>query len=141
MNIIGWGIVAVALLFHALAYSQRVLIGGKVGGQINNPIGYPPGPDSSSSQDRILFGPMMEVHATHGMSVEFDALYSKFADVSSFCCGFAGASAPQIIGTSTTSIHSWQLPLILKWRLQLHRQAISLGAGFSSRNISSASHL
>ena len=140
MKIIGWGVVAGALMLPALAYSQRVLIGGKVGGQINNLYGYP-GPSSSSSEDRILFGPMMEVHATHGMSVEFDALYSKFADVSSFCCGFAGASAPQIIGTSTTSIHSWQLPLILKWRLQLHRQAISLGAGFSSRNISSVSHL
>ena len=77
MKIIGWGVVGVALLLPVLAYSQRVLIGGKVGGQINNLYGYP-GPSSSSSQDRILFGPMTEVHATHGMSVEFDALYCWF---------------------------------------------------------------
>jgi hypothetical protein len=138
MRIIGWGIVAIALLLPALAYSQRVLIGGKVGGQINSLYGYP-GPDSSSSEDRILFGPMMEVHVTHGMSVEFDALYSKWADVSDACC--AERTPPFISATGTTRMHSWQLPLIPRWRLQLHHQAISLGAGFSARNISSASHL
>ena len=140
MKIIGWGIVAVALLLPALAYSQRVLIGGKVGGQINNPYGYPGAP-SSSSQERILFGPMTEVHAAHGTSVEFDALYSKFADFSSPCCPPFSISGSQIIGTQTVRTHSWQLPLILRWRLQLHHQAISLGAGFSARNIFTASHI
>jgi len=140
MKIIGWDVVAVALMLPALAYSQRVLIGGKVGGQINNPYGYPGAP-SSSSQDRILSGPMTEVHATHGMSVEFDALYSKFADFSSACCPPFSISGSQIIGTQTVRTHSWQLPLILRWRLQLHHQAISLGAGFSARNIFSASQI
>jgi hypothetical protein len=60
MKIIAWGIVAVALLLPALAYSQRVLIGGKVAGQINNPYGYP-GPSSSSVEERVLFGPMKGV--------------------------------------------------------------------------------
>jgi hypothetical protein len=113
MKIIGWGVVAVALLLPVLAYSQRVLIGGKVGGQINNPYGYPGG-SSSSSEERILFGPMTEVHATHGMSVEFDALYSKFADFSSACCAPEFLAGPQIIGTQTVRTHSWQLPLILR---------------------------
>ena len=140
MKIIGWGVVAGALMLPALAYSQRVLIGGKVGGQINNLYGYP-GPSSSSSEDRILFGPMTEVQATHGMSAEFDALYSKLADFSSGCCVLFPLSGPQISGTQTVRMHSWQLPLILRWRLQLHHQAISLGAGFSARNIFTASHI
>src|SRR5215831_16801345 len=140
MKIIGWGVVAVALMLPALAYSQRVLIGGKVGGHINNPYASP-GASSSSSEDRILFGPMTEVQATHGMSVEFDALYSKLADFSSPCCPPFTVSVLPVIGTQTVRTHSWQLPLILRWRLQLHHQAISLGAGFSARNIFSASQI
>jgi hypothetical protein len=140
MKIIGWGVVAVALLLPALAYSQRVLIGAKVGGQINNPYGYP-GPSSSSLEERILFGPTTEVHVTHGMSVEFDALYSKSADFLSSCCAPLGLAETQVIGTYTARMHSWQLPVTLKWRLQLHHQAISLGAGFSARNIFSASQI
>ena len=140
MKIIGGGITAVALLLPALAYSQRVLIGAKVAGQINSPYGYP-GPSSTSVEERVLFGPMTEVQVTHGMSVEFDALYSKLADFSSPCCPPFTVSVLPVIGTQTVRTHSWQLPLILRWRLQLHHQAISLGAGFSARNISSASHI
>jgi len=140
MKIIGWGVVAGAFMLPELAYSQRVEMGAKVGGQINNPYASP-GASASSSEDRILFGPMTEVQVTHGMSVEFDALYSKFANFSSACCPPFSISGSQIIGTQTVRTHSWQLPLILRWRLQLHHQAISLGAGFSARNIFTASHI
>ena len=140
MKIIGWGIVAVALLLPALAYSQRVLIGGKVAGQINSPYGYP-GPPSSSIEERVLFGPMTEVRASQGMSVEFDALYQRSPNFSSGCCAPQSLSVPPISGTYTVRMNSWQLPLTLMWRLRLHHQAISLGAGFSARNNSSASHI
>ena len=130
--------VTLAILFHlpVPAYSQRFIFGAKIAGQITNTFTYPDLPPVVH-EDRLLFGPMAEVRLTHGMSAELDALYKRKLDYSSTFGSYQPFSPT---GTIDVTNHSWELPLILKWRLPVNRAPIFIGAGFSARNVAGLTH-
>jgi hypothetical protein len=126
----------ILLRFPIPAYSQKFLFGGKLAGQITNTFTYP-GPPPGLHEDRVLVGPMAEMRLAHGISVELDALYKRKLDYSST---FSSHQPFSPTGTIDVTNHSWELPLILKWRLPMYRAPIFVGAGFSARHVAGMTH-
>jgi hypothetical protein len=114
---------AILLRLSIPAYSQRFMFGGKIAGQITNTFTYPDLPPVIH-EDRLLFGPMAEVRLTHGTSVELDAIYKRKLDYSSTFGSYQPFSPT---GTIDVTNHSWELPLILKWRVPVYRAPIFVG--------------
>ena len=139
MSINPWFIVAVVLLLPIPAHSQRFLFGVKVAGQITNPFPHTELP--AFHQDRLLFGPTAEVRVGHGMSVEMDGLYNnkklEYSLISSFSNSVSGFQFTQ---STNTTAHSWDIPLILKWRLPVQPASIVVGGGFAARNAAGMTH-
>src|SRR5437868_2139928 len=107
------------------------MFGVKVAGQITNTFTYA-GPPRGLHEDRVPFGPMAEMRLAHGMSLELGALYKRKLDYSETLASHQPYSPS---GTIDVTTHSWDLPLILKWRLPVHRAPIFAGAGFSARHV------
>ncbi len=117
-------------------YSQRLLLGVKVAGQATNTFAYPYTPPNLH-EDRILFGPTLEMRLARSLSLEVDALYKKKLDYSFQIISHQPFS-PR--GTADVSNHAWELPLIMKWRLLVRRAPIFAGAGFSARKVAGITH-
>jgi hypothetical protein len=131
-----WFIVAVLLLLPTLAFSQRVLLGVKVAGQITNTF-TTPAPDIVH-EDKVLFGPMAEINVTHGFALELNALYKpKFNYTNTF---FLSGSSGITRLTTDVSAHSWEIPLLLKWHLPIEHNLVFLGAGLFTRGVAGTTH-
>lgn len=136
----GWLIVIVVFLLPTLAYSQRLLVGFKVAGQISDTFTYPSPEDFH--EDRVLAGPFGEVRLGHGLSLEMDALYRRKWFVAPIaCCVNPQDPFNQIVATGEDRFHSWELPLILKGRLPVPHAHLFGGVGFSTRNVAGTTHL
>jgi hypothetical protein len=115
----------------APAYSQRFLLGAKVAAQMTDTFASFPVP-TTVDQDRVLFGPIAEVGVTHRLMVEINALYKpKF----NYTNVYTHVNATvQLDKTTDVSAHSWEIPLLLKYRVPKHDR-IFVGGGFSARNV------
>jgi hypothetical protein len=71
-----------------------------------------------------------------------DGLYNKRKLNYSYITSYSESlSGYQLIQTTNVTAHSWDTPLILKWRLPVHRAPIVVGAGFAARNAAGMTHV
>jgi hypothetical protein len=97
------------LLFtSALAFSQPFSAGVKVGLPLTDFLNTVNGVTSSST-NRYIVGPTLELHLPAGFGVEFDALYRHFDYTN-----VIGSGVNAI--TSTGSSGAWEFPLMAKYR-------------------------
>jgi hypothetical protein len=130
-NIIAWFVIAIALLVPAPGYSQRLLFGVKVTGQMTNTFTYPFLPQIVH-EDRVLFGPMVEMRLSQRLSIEGDALYKR--NLATSTPFFASGPPVTSQGTDDLRAHSWEIPLLLKWRPAVHQNnSVFLSGGISTR--------
>jgi hypothetical protein len=122
-------IVAVALLLGAPAYSQRVLLGAKVAAQMADSFTFPA--PTTVNEDRVLFGPMAEVRVASSFMLELNALYKPKFNYTNLFTHVSGSARTDI--TTNVSAHSWEIPVLLKYRLPDNH--VFVGGGFSARNV------
>ncbi|HEY2382156.1 MAG TPA: outer membrane beta-barrel protein [Terriglobia bacterium] len=116
------------------AYSQRFLFGAKVAGQITNTFTYP-GLPPIVHDDRVVFGPMVEMRFTPRLSFEGDVLYKRNLDTSGQFFGLVQL-VQTLQGTDALRAHSWEIPVLLKWRPAVHQNnSVFVSGGFSTRNV------
>jgi hypothetical protein len=133
---------ALAFLYIAMpAYSQRLLLGVKVAGQITNTFTYPALPQIVH-EDRVRFGPMGELRLPRHVSFEVDALYKTRLDYTDHFFALV-----QLVGenrgTDDFTAHSWEIPILLKWHSPVYHSQNSLfaAAGLAARNVSGITHV
>ena len=131
-------LIAAILAIPLPAHSQRFEFGVKVAGQITNTFTYPH--QEEPHEDRVLLGPAVEFRLPRALSVEVDALYRRKWLAETFTCCVSRNPVAQTIGTEDDHFHSWELPLLLKWRLPVSRAHFFGGVGFSARNVAGALH-
>jgi hypothetical protein len=138
-------LIAIAMLLVQLpapAYSQRFLVGVKVARQMTNTFTNTftnPAPDIFSD-NRWLFGLMAEGRVAHDFSLELDALYKPKV---TYTTSSEDISPSGFLFKQTTdvSVHSWEVPLLLKWHYPVERNRIFVGAGLSTRNVAGTTHV
>ena len=86
--------------------------------------------NATSESKRYIAGPMVELGLPFGFGIEFDALYSREGYRTSFS-NFAGTF------NSRERSNSWELPLLLKYRLALPLAKPFVEAGYATREYSS----
>jgi hypothetical protein len=125
----------------APVFGQRFAFGVKAAGQITKVFGYPGvAPDQ---EDKILFGPTGEIRLGRSLSLELDALYKRSISNSYQCCIDRTNFLSLTTETIDEKFHSWELPLILQWRIpdaRIFRIPITAGAGFAARHMAGTSH-
>lgn len=100
------------LCTSALAFSQPISGGIKVGLPLTDFLNTVNGV-ASTSTNRYIVGPTVELHLPFGFGVEFDALYRHFdyTDI-------VGSGVNAI--TSTGHAGAWEFPLVAKYRFPSH---------------------
>jgi Outer membrane protein beta-barrel domain len=130
MSINPWFIVGVVLLLPTPAYSQTFLVGAKVAARPTNSFGYPA--PTNDNEDEVLFGLMAGVRVAPGFMVEVNGLYKRNAGYTNL---YTHVNATVLLNITTdVSAHSWEIPLLLKYRIP-HHNRLFVGGGFAARNI------
>ena len=138
-------IIAVSIILFGVsmpAYSQRLILGGKIAGQITNTFTYPALPPIVH-EDRVLFGPTAELFLARRLLLEVDTLYKrKVGYTTDFFVGFPREpQAQRTLGTRDVTAHSWDIPIMLKWHWAAYRNNRPFGTlGFSARNVAGITH-
>src|SRR5579871_4412697 len=122
-------------LFGAIcAFSQPVGFGVKGGIPLTNLVSavHSGTFDYSSSTNRYIVGPMVELRLPAGFGVEFDALYRRLHYNGS-------ALGVDTFSTSSTTGNLWEFPLLLKYRFHFPVVRPYVDAGVAWDNLSSLS--
>jgi hypothetical protein len=139
VSISRWFIVVAACLIPTPAYTQRVLFGVKVAGQITSTF-EPPFVPNVIHEDRILFGPTAEVHLLWRLSLEVDALHKRKLNYTQNSVFLDATRFEQTFATTDGTSRSWEVPVILKWHVVERPHTIFVGGGISPRNVIGNAH-
>lgn len=123
------------LLFFAGAAvlgAQPLSYGVKVGVPVNDPVETTP--FTTSSPSRWTGGPFVELHLPFHLSVEFSALYRTSKENATHVFPLGAAQNPYLF-TSTDKVHTWDFPVLLKYRFTegAFQPFIGAGGGWSYR--------
>lgn len=137
--------VCVTFLFYfpVLGYSQRVMLGVKVGGQITKTFTQPPFSAPFPAQfheDRAVLGPMAEVRLPRRISLEVDALYKGKLNYTQSVVIADATEFRETFVTIDLNSRSWEIPVVAKWRVLERRHSVFVGGGFSSRKVTGSTH-
>ncbi len=137
INRVGYRLIlAGVLLLPTPAHSQTVLVGAKVAARISST--FPSTAPTTVNEDWGLFGPMAAVQVTPNFMLEVNALYKRKFNYTNV---FTHVNATvQLATTTNVSAHSWEIPLLLKYRFPEHNR-IFVGGGFAARNIVGTTHM
>ncbi len=117
------------LLFLATAaslHAQLFTFGAKLGAPVNDPA--EKSPFSTSSVSRLTGGPFVELHLPLRFSVEFSALYRTSRQNETRAFPSFQAQSPYLLST-IDKVHTWDLPLLLKYHFTNGRIRPYVGAG------------
>jgi hypothetical protein len=106
--------------------AQHLSYGVKLGAPINNPGDTDP--SSTTSPSRWIGGPFVELHLPLRLSVEFSALYRTNTENATRVFPIGAAQNPYLF-TSTDKVHTWDFPLLLKYRFTKGAIRPFIGAG------------
>jgi hypothetical protein len=120
------------------AYSQGFLFGVKVAGQITNTFTNPALPQIVH-EDRTLFGPTAELRLGRRFSLEVDALYRPKLNYTDHLFFLAPLLTENRVTTDVTT-HSWEIPVLIKWRPPIYHNSLLVAAGFSGRYVAGIEH-
>jgi hypothetical protein len=95
------------LLIGGVALAQPFSAGIKAGLPLTDFLSEAQG-DSTTTTNRYLLGPEVELRLPLGLSIEFDALYRHFS--------YTGLSGPGNVVTTTGSSSNWEFPLVAKYK-------------------------
>jgi len=98
------------LLIGGAALAQPFSAGIKAGLPLTDFLNVAQG-DSTTTTNRYLFGPEVEVRLPHGLSIEFDALYRHFS-----YANYEPFASSTIITIGSSS--NWEFPLVAKYRFR-----------------------
>jgi hypothetical protein len=103
---------ALALVFGStVLFAQPVSYGLKAGVPMTDVVSAASGSLAaiSTSSDRYIVGPDVELHLPYGLGVEFDVLYRRFSYS-------ALSSLPGLVSSLSATGSSWEFPLLVKKR-------------------------
>jgi hypothetical protein len=118
--------------------AQSIAVGVIGGGRLTDDVSLFPSPEANVAGAEAAFklesrfydvGPIIEIGITHGFAVEFDALYHRQGFFSAFY-------HDTVYYTSRERDNSWELPLLLKYKLQFPVLHPFAEAGVAPRTIS-----
>lgn len=121
-------------------FAQPTPVGWISGGfKIGSPVNDPPntfGFLSTYTQSRWTGGPTVEVLLPFRFAIEFDVLYRTSRNVSTYNFGYGTALNP-FTSSNSERVNSWDLPLLLKYRIPAGkiRPFISVGYQFTHESI------
>jgi hypothetical protein len=103
-----------ALLFSStVLFAQPVSFGFKAGVPMTDVLSAASGPLShgtvSTSSDRFIVGPAVELHLPFGLGLEFDVLYRRFS--------YASLSSLYLLSNLSATGSNWEFPLLVKKHL------------------------
>ena len=93
-------------------------------------------------EDRVLFGPTVELFLGRRLLLEVDTLYKRKLNLTTHIfSAFHSPQQQQTQGLSDVTAHSWEIPIMLNWHWAAYRNnSLFAAIGFSARNVAGITH-